>query len=1233
MNYVLYVGVLNIICAVHICNNNEYVLCSFIGTEYRALFISTNECITDGVCANPIKSICDRYVFNTALTRAKSLVVCCGNPFKLLKIQSLMEKKYGNAGKCWSEYIKRCIECKTFYVPPNMHSYKEAIQILQSLIFDDEHLVFTTELHLAYDSIIDSYTREFESIQHVRNACLTIARINQQSDNVTWAFTSHRNLSTKKLPLECGLFMDTYECYLSLLNSGEGIASPLDPNKSVVKISSYNNRKGAFDGDRVLIGIFKTDPCIGKVIKVLNRSQSLFISQVDPTNPILFKPIKKADPRFINLPKLSRALLEMGNPELINNGLHSTEVVVFEKDWDGCSLPKIADVIPLCVAKDLLFVVRYLCWKSEYRLPLGLVVGVIPQGITQFHAQRLLKMQYNVVGYKNYNITNDHIALKYDSPLISTERIFTIDPENAKILDDALSLKKLVTNNYDSQYELGVHIVNAAKHIPSNTMAYKEAQRRSESFYGTTGQAPMLDDNITSSLSLTPCKTRDVISVTAVITIKSDGSIYSENPTVQMKQITSILQLSYGDAQTVIRGKTPDSLMVQIAQFNRLKPTLEECLKVMYHISLKMREDRIGLAAACSYGVSEESEECNWQAHLLVEELMIWANRTIARLLHEKVTHRSIFRKQNPPNREKLIEIISQLGKVLGHSSSLGVLLDGSVELEDFQIPSFVIHQYKYALMERNLPLLAHLITSEYLYPQLSVACTKVNAISSPAEYFIPSPSESCDHYGLQLPFYTTITSPLRRFIDIYVQKDIIDVLTDCYDMEAENDDGNKAVCDLLNMRAKQAKYFQKNMKEMTFAFELLSQSMEFNAVVCDSSKTSISLCYPHKKLKECLFNCKHFQLCHLRGAIALDEQYVWKARIMSFDSCESVINSIELSDYLGTEYETRDSQELRDGNYISISHYRPKGENLEQHYEETKVMWKFAPSVVTINPDTWRKILTLGQQIAMNPAIECNCNEIDKIISSAELQFATTKAPLADVKCHDSPFIMYELHRQFCQYDLLKVWISWSLHNCVIVPCLQLIELSPDFKICLQHNECPAECFSNASIVQASKSEYKDMHEYVSLWQHVVVAEGSENSVKKDGQINIIKDALLDWPTLTMPPDCFDETYYQTNAFIQMTIPEVYTKKTNSFFKIKEGDLVCARYGTKSDSNTKAVFHMVVVNVNKEKESHNKRESIIKSIELVIMGQMRSRISDVMKKVLSHSCELQIIPMAVSYR
>ena len=82
------------------------------GHEFRAVFISTSEPTkADGSTCNPTKSICDRFVFNTAITRARSLVVAVGNPFLLLRMEEhMVEKKYGEKGGCWRKFIRVCLE-------------------------------------------------------------------------------------------------------------------------------------------------------------------------------------------------------------------------------------------------------------------------------------------------------------------------------------------------------------------------------------------------------------------------------------------------------------------------------------------------------------------------------------------------------------------------------------------------------------------------------------------------------------------------------------------------------------------------------------------------------------------------------------------------------------------------------------------------------------------------------------------------------------------------------------------------------------------------------------------------------------------------------------------------------------------------------------------------------------------------------------------------------------------
>ena len=75
--------------------------------------MSTVEAIDASGCSfNPTKSLCTPSVFNTAITRAKSLIVAVGNPYILMRMEK-MEKKMGNNKQCWAEYLHRCFEMGT----------------------------------------------------------------------------------------------------------------------------------------------------------------------------------------------------------------------------------------------------------------------------------------------------------------------------------------------------------------------------------------------------------------------------------------------------------------------------------------------------------------------------------------------------------------------------------------------------------------------------------------------------------------------------------------------------------------------------------------------------------------------------------------------------------------------------------------------------------------------------------------------------------------------------------------------------------------------------------------------------------------------------------------------------------------------------------------------------------------------------------------------------------------
>ena len=93
--------------------------------------------------SNPTKSFCNRYVFNTALTRAQSLVVVAGNPFQLLKVESTMNDPVG----CWKKYLRRCITHGTLIVPSRIGNSDNVLDRLKQLIVKGEDGIL---MHVQY---------------------------------------------------------------------------------------------------------------------------------------------------------------------------------------------------------------------------------------------------------------------------------------------------------------------------------------------------------------------------------------------------------------------------------------------------------------------------------------------------------------------------------------------------------------------------------------------------------------------------------------------------------------------------------------------------------------------------------------------------------------------------------------------------------------------------------------------------------------------------------------------------------------------------------------------------------------------------------------------------------------------------------------------------------------------------------------------------------------------------
>ena len=263
----------------------------FPGREFRAVFLSTAEPTTpDGKAKNPTKSPCSQFVFNTVITRSKSLVVCAGNPFLLMKMEQTMD----NECLFWRDYIRRCMESKTLYVPNSSSMLPEDLeahlQKLQHAVFSPASTNDLDQSQQGSDSILTAYSKAFDQISQCKKCTIELKAI---GSNSMWEI-SEGSEQVPSISRSASPSSNAYKCELVIKSPRAAEAYPIDPSQSVVTINGLKNRPGAFDGDIVWVEVAKSTEegkCIGKVVGIDQQCHQLkYVCKVDRHSTIHFKP-------------------------------------------------------------------------------------------------------------------------------------------------------------------------------------------------------------------------------------------------------------------------------------------------------------------------------------------------------------------------------------------------------------------------------------------------------------------------------------------------------------------------------------------------------------------------------------------------------------------------------------------------------------------------------------------------------------------------------------------------------------------------------------------------------------------------------------------------------------------------------------------------------------------------------------------------------------------------------
>jgi ribonuclease R len=495
---------------------------------------------------------------------------------------------------------------------------------------------------------------------------------------------------------------------LEINRNGFGFVNINDENRGDVFIAARNIGT-AFDGDIVEVELFakqKGKNIEGQIVNVIERKRKEYVGIIKKSKSFFF--ISPDDP------KLHRDIYI--NETKLNGAKSEDKVVVGKLVWDTSMLNPEGEVVEVLGKSgthdtDIISIARE--FDLKYKFPTSVLA----------EAESI-----------NNNIPKEEIKKRID---FRSKNVFTIDPEDAKDFDDALSIEKLENGNLS----IGIHIADVSHYVKKGSPLDVESSERGNSVYFVGRVIPMLPEKLSNQIcSLVPNEDRLTYSVIVEMTPRGKIIDYSIDKTI----INSKRRFTYEEAQKVIEDGVGDLaedilLLNKIAEQFRKKRMREGSFNFISP-EVKFNLDENGVPVSILIKQTKQS-------NMLIEEFMLLANKLVAQQIaipKSGPVKPFVYRIHDLPDQEKIVEF-SRFVKTLGYS------FDPNASSKSIGFQN-LLNQVK------GKP-------EEVLINELAIR-SMAKAVYSP---------DNIGHYGLGFKYYSHFTSPIRRYSDLIVHRLLFD--------------------------------------------------------------------------------------------------------------------------------------------------------------------------------------------------------------------------------------------------------------------------------------------------------------------------------------------------------------------------------------------------------------------------------------------------------------------------
>ncbi len=344
-------------------------------------------------------------------------------------------------------------------------------------------------------------------------------------------------------------------------------------------------------------------------------------------------------------------------------------------------------------------------------------------------------------------IDEDDIKNRVD---FRNDEIFTIDGEDAKDLDDAISIEKKDNGNF----VLGVHIADVSNYVKEGSFLNREAIDRGTSVYMFDRVIPMLPTKLSNGIcSLNQGVDRFTLSI--IMEINSKGKVLSSKVCKGVINVTR--RMSYTNV-TKILEKSDKEVLKEYKQYINKFETMEELAKILKqrrieagYLDLNLPESKITLN---DEGIAIDVKKYDVTiANEIIEQFMLTANEQIAEKFYN-LHAPFIYRVHEIPDIDK----VKELNKFL---HNLGYKIRTSKDTVTPKAVAKVLDEIKGTEEER--------VVSNLILRTLKLARYE---------------SENDGHFGIASKYYCHFTSPIRRYPDLFIHRVISKYLSSNYNVD-----------------------------------------------------------------------------------------------------------------------------------------------------------------------------------------------------------------------------------------------------------------------------------------------------------------------------------------------------------------------------------------------------------------------------------------------------------------